>query len=216
MLRTLINKNPIAEHAIQEFGLECLKLSPEGGLLTGVTLALATSHMNARIRSNGISASEMWTQRDQISGEQLAIDDRQIIVKQHFERVQNHGRSSKPQMCHRDSVVTVGDLVYIASDKDKTKARDRYLVVQVDDTHCRIRKFSKSQFRSKSYNVKLSDCYLVDATTLAEPSHGTVRGLENRPTCEIDTRSLCCATLCVHLSLTDNLWMCIVLHLHLK
>ena len=37
-----INKNPVAEHAIEELGRECLRIQPEGGPLSKLTLALAT------------------------------------------------------------------------------------------------------------------------------------------------------------------------------
>ena len=62
------NKNPVAERAIEELGLELLNLSPEGGPVSDVTLALATANTNSRIRRDGLSAREVWTQRDQLTG----------------------------------------------------------------------------------------------------------------------------------------------------
>ena len=52
-----VNKNPVAENAIKEFGLECLHIAPEGGPLSKLTVALATANMNARIRKGGRNAS---------------------------------------------------------------------------------------------------------------------------------------------------------------
>ena len=69
------NKNPVAERAIEELGLELLNLSPEGGPVSDVTLALATANTNSRIRRDGLSVREVWTQRDQLTGEQLPIDE---------------------------------------------------------------------------------------------------------------------------------------------
>ena len=69
------NKNPVAERAIEELGLELLNLSPKGGPVSDVTLALATANTNSRIRRDGLSAREVWTQRDQLTGEQLPIVD---------------------------------------------------------------------------------------------------------------------------------------------
>ena len=66
-----VNKNPVAENAIRELGLECLNINPEGGPLSIATLAMATANLNARIRGGGLSAREVWTQRDQITGKQL-------------------------------------------------------------------------------------------------------------------------------------------------
>ena len=77
-----LNKNPVAEKAIQELGLELLHLIPEGGPISELNLALSTANMNARIRQHGLSARELWTQRDQLTGEQLPVDDRQVIIQQ--------------------------------------------------------------------------------------------------------------------------------------
>ena len=51
------NKHPVAERAIEELGLELLNLSPEGGPVSDVTLALATANTNtnSRIRCDGLS-----------------------------------------------------------------------------------------------------------------------------------------------------------------
>ena len=150
-----INKNPVAEHAIQELGQECLHLSPEGTPLSKVTLVLATANMNARIRAGGRSTREIWTQRDQMSGEQLPIDDCQLILKQHFARTQNHAFSTKCKSHGKGPLnspaIGVGDLVYLTMDRDKTKAQDKYMVMCINEGFCQVRKFSKSQFRSKLY-----------------------------------------------------------------
>ena len=90
-----VNKNPVAERAIQELGLECLHIYPEGGPLSKVTLALATARMNSKIRQVGLSARELWTQRDQLTCEQPPIQDQKIILQQHTARAQNHPFSAK-------------------------------------------------------------------------------------------------------------------------
>ena len=177
-----VNKNPVAERAVEELGLECLRLSPEGIPLTPVTLALATAQMNSRIRKEGLSAWEVWTQRDQVTGEQLPIEDRQLILCQHHTRNQNHAASATSKAHGKTTSgavpIQVGDLVYLKGERDKTKARDKYLVVSVCDQDCRIRKFTQSQYRAKSYDVKLTDCYLAASTVLSQWPPGPVRGLE--------------------------------------
>ena len=55
------NKNPVAERAIEELGLELLNLSPEGGPVSDIILALATANTNSPIRHDGLSAREVWT-----------------------------------------------------------------------------------------------------------------------------------------------------------
>ena len=176
------NKNPVAERAIEELGLELLNLSPEGGPVSDVTLALATANANSRIRRDGLSAREVWTQRDQLTGEQLPIVDRQLILSQHSSRQQNHTPSAKSKARGRtnlpSAVVSVGDLVFLKGDRDKLKAREKYLVVSVrEDISCELRKFTSSHFRSKVYLVPMSECYPVASTVLAQSPQGPIRGI---------------------------------------
>ena len=179
-----VNKNPVAEYAVKELGLECLHICPEDGPVTMVTLALATANMNSRIRHHGLSTKEVWTQHDQVTGDQLALDDRQIILKQHCERPLNHGASTLSKSTGKESYtlprLQVGDLVYIVIDGDKTKAREKYLVTDLcSDNMCLVRKFTKSQFRSRSYKAKMCKLYLVVLTTMLQHPEGAVRGLDN-------------------------------------
>ena len=50
------------------------------------------------------------------------------------------------------------------SDRDKSRARDRYLIVRIDGEWCFIKKFTGSQLRATSYKVKLAECYGVSYT----------------------------------------------------
>ena len=72
-------------------------------------------------------------------------------------------------MRHRDTDVTVGDLVYLFVDRNKHHPRDKYSVVSVDASWCNIKKMSGAQLRSSSYRVKRCECYKVkEATILVE------------------------------------------------
>ncbi|KAJ8349524.1 hypothetical protein SKAU_G00246540 [Synaphobranchus kaupii] len=159
------NKNPVAEKAIQELTSELLRLDPLGGAVTPLTLAVATAALNSRIRSRGLSSREMWTQRDQFSNVQVPLGDGDLVATQNRQRLANHPHSehSKAPRAHRrpDPALGVGDLVYLHSDRNKSRARDRYLVVSVDPPFYNIRKFVGSQLRTASYRVRLSDCFKV-------------------------------------------------------
>lgn len=172
------NKNPVAEKAVAEVEDEILRQEPGGGTVSPLLLAVATSRLNSRIRSRGLSAREMWFQRDQFTNAQLPIADRILITEQQQSRERNHPHSelAKAPRGREASTHTihVGDLVYITSDRNKSSARDRYLVTSVEDRWCFIRKFSGHQLRASSYKVKLSECYLVPnsrPTTVAPPPH---------------------------------------------
>ena len=170
------NKNPVAERAIEELGLELLNLSPEGGPVSDVTLALATAHTNSSVRRDDLSAREVWTQRDQLTGERLPI------LSQNYSRQPNHTSSAKSKAHGRtnqpSSAVSVGDLVFLKGGRDKLKAREKYLVVNIrEDLSCKLRKFTTSQFRSKLYLVPMSECYPAAPTVLAQSPQGPIRGL---------------------------------------
>ena len=139
------NKNLVAERAVQELETE-LRQEPLGGAVSPLTLAVATSALNSRIRSRGLSSREMWTQRDQFSNQQLPLADDHLIALQHVQRLSNHPHSerSKAPLHNRrpTPVIDVGDLVYLHSDRNKSRARDRYLVVAIDPPFCDIKKFN--------------------------------------------------------------------------
>ena len=160
-----INKNPVAEKAIKELQRELLSISPTGAQINPVSLSLAVANLNSRIRAPGLSAHELWTQRDQVTGDQLPIDDSKIIASQQYRRGMNHLSSEKSKACGKlqnpTPNIQVGSLVYTYSDHDKLAARQRYLVISIDGEWCKLKRFTLHQFGSKTYDAKLNECYLV-------------------------------------------------------
>lgn len=183
----------MAERAVEELGMECLHLSPDGSPLSRMTLALATSNMNGRLRKYGLSAREIWTQRDQISGSQLPIDDRDVIMHQRLSRLNNHLASTQSKSTSRAKALLpslqIGDLVYLHVDGKKTEARPKYMVIGLDNDRCQLRKFTTSQFRSKIYDVHPTDCYPVAPTMFQPSAQGPIRGLESPNTSDSDSDS---------------------------
>ena len=175
-----VNKNPVAEKAIRELEDELLREDPHGGAVTPLALALATTRLNSRLRASGLSARELWTQRDQFTSQQIPIRDNEIIMDQHNRRLASHGPSIKskaptrpPPLPNLD--IHVGDLVYLRADRSKMHSRPRYLVCAVEGGWCNIRKFVGSQLRSTSYRVRQSDCLKVpsEVPTSRPHLHGT-------------------------------------------
>ena len=70
------------------------------------------------------------------------MSDEDLITKQHDQRLINHPHSMKskaPLALRRPTPgIEVGDLVYIDSDRDKSGARDRYLVSNVEGAFCNV------------------------------------------------------------------------------
>ena len=118
------NKNPVAERALQELETELLRQEPLGGVVSPLTLAVATSALNSRIRSRGLSSHEMCTQRDQFSNQQLPLADDHLIAYQHEQLLSNHPHSERAkaplQQRRPTPLIDVGDLVYLHSDRNKS------------------------------------------------------------------------------------------------
>ena len=163
-----VNKNPVAEKAVQEVEDEILRVDPGCRMVTPLALALAIRTVNSRIRTRGLSAREMWTQRDQFNNDQLPVDDREMILQQHSNRLQNHKHSEVSKapkaVTAPSSGIAVGDLVYLYVDRNKSAARSRYLVTSIEGNWCNIRKFVGSQLRKMSYRVRLTDCFVVPSS----------------------------------------------------
>ena len=164
------NKNPICEKAIEELHAEIVRLQPRGGKISQVILACAVSNLNGRIRHSHLSAIEIWTQRDMSSGEQLNINDEELIKDKIIDRQSSHLSSSKYKARGKSQVVIPpvkqGDVVYLFGDRSKLTQREKYLVVQVEGDYAHVQKFAGQQLRTKKYRVKRSEIITSYPTTL--------------------------------------------------
>ncbi|PFX17939.1 hypothetical protein AWC38_SpisGene17717 [Stylophora pistillata] len=83
------------------------------------------------------------------------------------------GRTNLPS-----AAVPVGDSVFFKDDRDKSKAPEKYLAVNIrEDLSCELLKFTTSQFCGKLYLVPMSECYPVAPTILAKSPYGPICGL---------------------------------------
>ena len=90
------------------------------------------------------------------------MSDEDLITKQHDQRLNHpHSMKSKAPLALPRPTPGIEDLVYIHSDRNKSRARDCYLVTNVEGTFCNVRKFVGYQLRSTSYRIKKSECYHV-------------------------------------------------------
>ena len=161
-----INKNPVAEKAIEEFHCELVRLQPAGGKISPTVLAQAISNLNGRIRYNKLSAAEIWTQRDMSTGKKLSLCDEELIERKYLQRTQNHHSSAKYKARGKEKLkspqnIRIGQLVYLYSDRSKLKSRDKYLIVQIAGEEVQVRKFTNAQFRQRVYRVKKSDLIIL-------------------------------------------------------
>ena len=169
------NKNPVVDKGIQELITEILKICPEGGKVTPVTLAYAVNTLNSRIRNRGLSAWEILFQRDQNTLDTLEISDAILSSEQKEFRLRNQDYSTRfkskdgntASACHAHP----GDLVFLKADGDKYRARERYLVVSnTNDGFLIVQKINKS-LRNVKYRVKPTEVYPVASTISDTPQH---------------------------------------------
>ena len=158
-----LNKNAVAEKAIQELRREILSLCPGGGKISDLTLAKALQSLNTRIRHTGRSSRELWLRRDQVSGEPLNFQDKEISSQQYSMRQASHQPSAKHSSRNAPLVklpsVQIGDEVFIKSDRSKSKARDPFLVLGKDQKSVFIQKIANNRNRQNVIPVHLQNVY---------------------------------------------------------
>ena len=156
------NHNPIVDKGISEFHAEICKLKPEGGTLSEIELSLALANLNSRVRGTGYSAMELWTSRDMITGGGLTLNYEHLIKSKIENRKSHHFKSAKykgrGKIIEKDVSARVGELVYLIQDRDKTRGRKLYMIVEVGGNNvCWVQKFVNNQLRVKKYKVRTCD-----------------------------------------------------------
>ena len=160
-----INKNPCAEKCNQELETELLRVDNSGSPVSDCTLQLAVYALNTRIRNRGLSAKEIVTCRDNVTGQRLQLDDAELCKRQEQLREQNHKHSAA---CKAPTgvpaaipAISKGSLVYVKAEGDKFTPRDPYLVVNISAGRATLQKFRGNSFMSRQYNVPLDKLYAM-------------------------------------------------------
>ncbi|PFX11981.1 hypothetical protein AWC38_SpisGene24133 [Stylophora pistillata] len=164
MEKQLLTETAIATVVVR-LEAELLKQEPGGGPIDQVSVAIAVARLKVRLRCQGLSSRKLWTQRSQFSGNQPPAADYNTILAKYQQRLNNHSSSEHTKsprgLVPLEPQINVGDLVYLVSDRNKLHARNCYLVTEINDPWCFVKKFSACQLRASSYKVKLSECYVV-------------------------------------------------------
>ena len=159
------NKNPVVDKGIQELISEILKITVEAGPVSENILAIVTNQLNSCIRGRGLTAWEILYQRDHDTGVQLDIDDKSLADQQMNTRIANQIASAKHKAAGgkvaQPANIVPGSLVFIKNEGDKTRGRDRYIVVSVDSNDCVRKKLVKSRLMHKEHHLKLTKIMLV-------------------------------------------------------
>ena len=154
----------MVDKAIQELEHELLKAGHSKAPVTNLQLQNSVNTLNSRIRNRGLSAKEILFQRDQQSLEQINIDDAVLATEQRQNRTYNHPFSAQSKASGKDyampSNFKVGDLVFIKSERDKNKARDRFIITSITGNSAHIQKLN-DKFMARQYQGPLTAVYPI-------------------------------------------------------
>ena len=122
------NKNPIAENAVKELEKEFLRLNLSNKQIQPVTLSLAVKNINSRIRQRGLSSREMCFMCSQTTNDNIKLNDVNLITTQTELRKSKHNKTTRT-----DSEITIGSLVMVKDKLHKNEARDKYVVIELEN-----------------------------------------------------------------------------------
>ena len=91
------NSNPVAEKANKEMHAALRSTLPNtGSKISEAQLQAAVANLNAKPRWSTMSALELWTQRDMVTGETLWFSQEDIIAEQNRRRQASHPQEADP------------------------------------------------------------------------------------------------------------------------
>ena len=138
------NANAIVDKIIQELEFEIKKLAPNEEKLSAGRLGHALTILNTRVRSSGLTASELHFSRDPIRGINLHLNDEDIAKnKTEARKTANYSAQSRHHEPKTKSIST-GDTVVITQEGSKHQARAPHLVTNVENDNVTVTKIMNS------------------------------------------------------------------------
>ena len=147
------NSNSIIDKGCQELEREIKQLEPEGAKISTPTLKQAILNLNSKLRRRGnISAYEINSARDQNTGDNLQLDDKELRHDQVINR-------KEKQEINNNENINIGDTVRIKNKSDKHKANEIFIVTSKQEDDVGVQKLlhlfrSNHKLMSKVYNTK--------------------------------------------------------------
>ena len=157
------NKNPVAEILIKQVEKEFLRHAPGGQQISKEALAVISKSLNTRIKTNGLASREIVMSRSNHDNKYLDLSDKNLAEQ----KLQARQESSKAALKHNEkrgakkspqATFLPGDLVYLRSSGDKTRARELYLVQKLLPTeNLAVVRKQQDQLQAKTYKVDISE-----------------------------------------------------------
>ena len=162
------NKNASVDKSIQELEAELRRLSPEGKPLSVGTLSQAVTTLNNRVRSHGLSASQVHFSRDSTTGKNLSIKDEKLWQVREERKAAN--RHNSPPL--RTPTPKPGEVVFLKKDGTKHTARDPFIVTSTGpEPKVTVQKVCHTVPNSSAPPRITSDKLKIDPKFLYIPPH---------------------------------------------
>ena len=143
------NSNCSIDKKIRELESEIVRLCPKETPITTGLLCQAVTNLNNRVRNQGLSAAQIHFSRDTIIGENLVLDDEELMEDKISKREKNHPSSikSKSPRGKEASPVSLmpGQIVFANENVSKHSSRDPLLVTNIDGKKDQVQKVLHSQ-----------------------------------------------------------------------
>ena len=147
------NGNAVVDKGCQELEDELKRQEPEGTKISLCILKRALLNLNSKLRRRGnISAYEIHSARDQLTGENLSLNDKQIRNDQLAKREDKRDLPTEE--------INIGDTVKLRNNNDKHKSSEIYVVTNKDKENVTVQKLlhplknTPTMIMSKTYKTK--------------------------------------------------------------
>ena len=127
------NSNAIVDKVIQELESEIKKIASEEEQLSEARLGYVITILNSRVRSEGLSSSEIHFSRDPVRNINLHLDDSQLATNKLKSRLQTNSSAIKNQKTPPHKKVEIGDTVVVTHEGSKHCARAPHVVTDIHE-----------------------------------------------------------------------------------
>ena len=190
------NKNPVAENAVKEVLKEILRYTTSKRPITTTELHIVLKNVNSRIRSNGLSPTEMMFKRDMLSNENIQVNEEDVKKDKEINRKKGHITSQKSKARYKvktpQQSFEIGQLVFLRNAMDKNTPRELFIIeefVESEDTAYYLIRKLQNTLNSRLYKV-LPDEIIpapVPATTDSRPKRHAAQEARKKIAATVNT-----------------------------
>ena len=150
------NSNCHVDRIIQELELEISKMVGPQDKINNVHLAKATHAVNQKIRSLGVSSSEILFRREQSSAKPLKTSDKAVHQHNLQQAIANKKKHDSKGDSSSSKQTSPGDIVFLKDNPKKHERRSPYIVSDVQNEMATVKKIISLE-KGKSCKVSKTE-----------------------------------------------------------